>query len=227
MTPDLSHAHRKIYNQLFAHPMPQNLEWRDVLTLLSAFPGLTTTEDHDGNVKLTRNNQSLTLHRPKGKDFGDKSELSHLKHFLSQPETTPQPTAPGTHLLVVIDHHEARIFTAEMRGSTPEQIKPYDPFGFARAQRDSADDGTGKRTPEQKSFYESIAKTLQGAQQIILFGPATGSASAMTHLQKELQQNHPDIAKKIIATQTINEKHLTNDQLLAKARELFTSLANY
>ena len=39
-------------------------------------------------------------------------------------------TAP--HLLVVIDHQEARVYRTEVHGAVPQQIVPYDPHGYGK-----------------------------------------------------------------------------------------------
>jgi hypothetical protein len=129
----------------------------------------------------------------------------------------------GTHLLVVIDHREARIYSTELHGSVPQRIAPYDPFGFGRDLHYNQDDSNGQRKPERKSFYEAVAKTLHGAQQILMFGAGTGASSAMEQLLAELKLHHPDIAKRVVGSIAVDEHHLTEDQLLAKAREMFVA----
>ena len=222
MDATLSGSHKKTYQHLFSHPMPQNLDWRDVVSLLNALPDTDVVEEHTGHLKVTRGGQSLTLHRPKEKDLSDKHELTQLKHFLDATQT-PVAAAPaaGTHLLVVIDHREARIFSAEMRDAVPHQIQPYDPFGYGRDLRNNENTGDGQRKPEQKSYYEAVAKTLKGAEKILLFGTGTGESSAMNHLLADLKKHHHEIAAKVVGSVTVDEHHLTDDQLLAKAREFF------
>ena len=142
-----------------------------------------------------------------------------------EPQVTRSPPPPpdsGSHLLVVIDHRQARIYSTELHGSVPHRIAPYDPFGFARDLHYEGGDSTGKRQPERKSFYEAIAKTLKGAKQVLLFGNGTGASSAMEHLVQELNHHYPDVARRVIASITVDEHHLTDNQLLAKAREWFT-----
>ncbi len=196
MESQLSGTHQKTYQHLFQHPMPHNLQWREVWSMLGAMTDTTAVEDDKGNLKVTRNGQTLQLHRPRGKDLADKQELMQLRHFLERSETPAPPPAPvGTHLLVVIDHREARIYRTEMRGSVPQRITPYDPFGFGRDLHYNQDDGDGQRKPEQKSFYEAVAKTLQGAQQILMFGTGTGASSAMEHLLAELKAPSPGNSK--------------------------------
>ncbi len=190
--------------------------------MLNSMTDAVAAEDDKGNLKVTRNGQMLILHRPRGKDLADKKELLQVRHFLERSGVpVPTPAAAGTHLLVVIDHREARIYSAELHGTVPQKITPYDPFGFDRDLHYNQDDSNGQRKPELKSFYEAVAKTLRGAQQILLFGTGTGSSSAMEHLLAELKQNHKDIAAKVVGSISVDEHHLTEDQLLAKARDLF------
>jgi hypothetical protein len=218
----ISAGHQKVYDRIFQHPMPHNLQWREVWSMLRALPEVNAVEEKDGNFKLTSNGQTLVLHRPQGKDLADNDELARLRSFLQRSAPAAEPAvAAGMHLLVVIDHREARIYRAEVRGSAPQRITPYDPFGFGRALHYNEDDANGKRKPELKSFYEAVAKTLQGAQQILLFGTGTGASSAMEQLLLDLKKNHHDLSKRVVGSIAVDEHHLTDDQLLAKARQLF------
>ena len=222
MESQLTGSHEKVYQRLFQHPMPHNLQWREVRAMLEAIGDINTSEDDKGNLKLARGGQTLVLHRPRGKDLADKQELMQVRHFLERSIAAPAPPpAAGTHLLVVVDHREARIYSAELRGTVPQRITPYDPFGFGRDLRYNQDDSNGQRKPEQRSFYEAIAKTLSAAQQILLFGEGTGASSAMEQVILNLKQHHPDIAKKVIGQKVVDMHHLTEAQLLAEARELF------
>ena len=222
MQSQLSGTHQKIYQRVFQHPMPHNLQWREVWSMLAAIPHADAVTDNKGNVKVTRNGQTLALHRPRGKDLADKQELMQVRHFLERSGTPAPPSATvGTHLLVVIDHREARVYSSELHGSVPQRITPYDPFGFGRVLHYNQDDSNGQRKPERKSFYEAVAKTLHGAKQILMFGTGTGASSAMEQLLIELKQHHADLAEHVVGSIVVNEHHLTEDQLLAKARELF------
>lgn len=224
MESQLSGPHQKIYQRIFQHPMPHNLQWREVRSMIDALTDASAVEDASGTLKVTRNGQTLMLHRPRGKDLADKKELMQVRHFLERSGTpATQPTTAGTHLLVVIDHREARIFSTELHGSVPQRITPYDPFGFGRDLHYNQDDSNGQRKPERKSFYEAVAKTLHGAKQILMFGTGTGASSAMEHLLLDLKQHHHDLAARVVGSIAVDEHHLTDDQLLAKAREFFVS----
>ena len=59
--------------------------------------------------------------------------------------------------------------------------------------------------------------------EILIFGSGTGESSAMEHLLADLKRNHSDVAKHVLATIVVDAHHQTEDQLLAKARELFAA----
>ena len=186
--------------------------------------GATAIEEKDGKLKVTRNGHTIVLHRPRGKELADENELMQIRHFLQQSSLPTQlPAVAATHLLVVIDHHEARVYSTEVHGTVPARITPYDPYGFGRSLRYTQDDSNGQRKPELNSFYEAVAKTLQGAQQILVFGTGTGASRAMNQLLMDLAKHHHDVAGRIIGSEVINEHHLTENQLLAMARDRFNA----
>jgi hypothetical protein len=223
MKSELTGSQRSTYEAVFQHPVPRNLNWRDVCSMLGALPGVVQQE-HNGTLKVTRNGHTMVLHGPGHKNVANVQELMNLRRFLEQSNTADQQSAgAGTHLLVVIDHREARIFRAELHGSVPQRITPYDPGGFDRHLHYVQDDSNGQRKPERKSFYEAVAKMLQGAGKVLIFGSGTGASSAMEQLLIELKHYHPDVAGHIVGSIVVNEQHLSDDQLLAKAREFYAA----
>jgi hypothetical protein len=219
----LNGRHQHTYEAIFRHPAARNLEWHDVRSLLDALADVT--EGQNGSLQVTRNGQTVILHAPKHKDVASVEELLAIRRFLEQSEEAAiSPTvAPGVHLLVVIDHHEAKIYRTELHGAIPQQLMPYDPNGFGRHLRSENPETDGKRKPERKSYYEAVAATLRGADEILIFGSGTGQSSAMEHLVADLKQNHGDVAKHVVGSIVIDANHVTDDQLLARAREFFAS----
>jgi hypothetical protein len=164
---------------------------------------MNMTKPRDGGKKTTANREV--------------SKMESQSSGLQQPQHEPQ----GAHLLVVIDHREARIYQTELKGSVPERITPFDPHGFGRYLHSVTDDSNGQRKPERKSFYEAVAKSLKGAAQILLFGTGTGASSAMEQLLAELKHHHADVAGHIVGTVAADAHHLTEGQMLARAREFY------
>jgi len=221
MKPQLTKSHQSTYDAIFRHPIAHNLQWRDVRSMLGELGAVVDQEN--GHFKTTCGGESLILHPASDKILPDIDVVMSIRHFLKR-VGMDHPEAPqtGIHLLVVIDHREARIYRTEMHGEVPQSIMPYDPHGFDRALHYNQDDSNGQRKPERKSFYEAVAKTLQGAEKILIFGAGTGASSAMEQLLLDLQHHHHELAERIVGSLTVDENHLTEDQLLAKAREAFS-----
>jgi hypothetical protein len=217
-------SHQRTYDAFFQHPVAHNLEWRAVKAMLESLCD-HVEEENNGHIKFTRNGQTLIVHVPKHKDFSDVQELMHVRHFLENSASPVAADVPaGKHVLVVIDHREARIFETEMHGSVPHSVKPFDPMtseGPERYLHSVDDNSNGQRKPELKTFYEAVARKLQKAGKILLFGCSTGASSAMDHLIAELKKKHPVIAERVIGTIVVDEQHMTDDQLLAEARKFY------
>jgi hypothetical protein len=215
-------SHRSTYDAVFQHPVARNLEWMDLRSMLGSIAEVA--ELGSGALKFTRNGKTLVLHPPRRKDFSDVQALMDVRHFLEGSDAAPtEGVAAGVHLLVVIDHREARVYRAELHGSVPQRVVPYDPHGFGRHLHNVEDDGNGQRKPERKSFYESVAKTLRGAEQVLVFGSGTGASSAMEQLLAALKHDHPDLAKRVVGSLVVDAQHLSEDQLLAKARNFYAN----
>ncbi len=217
----LNGRHQHTYDAIFRHPAAHNLGWHDVRSLLAALADVT--DGHNGSFKVARNGQLVILHSPKHKDVASVEDLLAIRHFLEQSgENAIAPTvAPGVQVVVFIDHQEAKIYRTESHDAVPQRLVPYDPHGFGRHLRSENPETDGRREPERKSYYEAVAATLRGSDQILIFGSGTGESSAMEHLVAELKHDHPDVAEHIVGSIPVDEHHLTEGQLLARAREFF------
>ena len=222
--PKLTGSHRRTYKTIFQHPISHNLEWRAVYGLLEKLGELV--EEPNGAMKATRNGQTLVLVPPASKDVASEEEVMTLRHFIEQSEPTltapPQAEEKETHFLLVIDHQQARIFRSKMHGAIPQQILPHEPDEFFRHAQDSKDFSRGQEKPDPNSFFEPVAKALQNAGQILIFGSGMGMSSEMDQFIAWLKIHHATLANRIIGSIAIDGHHLTDDQLLAKAREFYS-----
>jgi hypothetical protein len=227
METKLTGTHQRTYESLFQHPVSRNLEWRELRAMFDALADVT--DEPNGNMKVKRNGHTLILHPPTRKDFSDVQELMKIRHFLENSGDAPRAAAAGgsngAHMLVVIDHREARIYKTELHGTVPRKITPYDPEGTDRHLHYVQDDSNGQRKPERKSFYEAVARTLKDAERVLVFGSGTGASSAMVQLKSDLQEHHRDTAARVVGWVIVDEQHLTENQLLAKAREFYAKSA--
>lgn len=221
-TPPLNGAHLRTYNTIFQHPISHNLKWHDVHALFRELGQIE--EESNGNMKVTRNGQTLVLHSSRSKDVSEMDEIMSLRHFIERSETIlPETNERETHWLVVIDHHEARIFRSEMHGAVPQLILPHKPEDYFRHAQNSKDSSRGQEKPNPNTFFEPVAKALMDSSHILIFGTGTGMSSEMDQFIAWLKIHHAELSKRIIGSLVVDEHHLTEDQLLAKAREFYTN----
>jgi hypothetical protein len=219
-TTPLTHSHQRTFDRIFQHPISHNLEWRDVHALLEEMGDVA--KEHNGNLKVTRNGQTLVLHPGSRKDVAEMDEVIKLRHFLERSETTaPDPAEKETHWLLVIDHHEARIFHAELAGAVPQRILPYEPGSYFRHTPDSRETSRGREKPDPNTFFAPVAKILQAAGPILIFGTGKGAGSEMEQFVAWLKQHHPETANRIVGSVVVDEHHLTEGELLAHARKFY------
>lgn len=220
----LTGTHLRTYNTIFQHPISHNLEWRLVYSLLEKVGQVT--EEPNGNLKATCNGQTLVLQRSYTKDVAGDKEVMDLRHFLERSGAKPPEINPGkARWLVVIDHHEARIYRSTESNAVPQQIRPHVPEDFFRHAHNSKDFSRGQEKPDPNSFFEPVAGVLNGAGGILIFGTGTGTSSEMDQFIEWLRANRPELAKRIIGSLVVDENHLTEEQLLAKAREFYANAA--
>ncbi len=218
----LTGSHLRAYQAIFQHPVAHNLRWNDVHALFRQLGQIE--EEPNGNLKVTRHGQTLVLHPPRTKDVADTDELMALRHFLERSETTPPETKPAeAQWLVVIDHREARIYRSAEPGSVAQQIRSHSADESARHAPNSQDFSRGQEKPDPSGFFEPVAGVLNGAGKILIFGSGTGASCEMDQLVAWLKRHRPALAERIVGTMVVDEHHLTEAQLLAKAREFYAN----
>lgn len=139
---------------------------------------------------------------------------------LPHPVTQPASTAPD--LMVVVDHHAAKIYRIDITSQShaEHEIKPYDPHHFLHhlTHKDRSREA-GQRTPEEYSFYEQIARALAPARKIVVIGHGTGKSNAAHHLIEHIRSHHPAIYQRIVHEVVADLSSITPPQLLDIARQ--------
>jgi hypothetical protein len=80
MAADLTHHHRDTLEKIFTHPSSGNIEWRQVRSLLEVVG--TTTEEHNGKLKVALGRETEVLQPPRGKDI-DQQMIVDLRRMLT------------------------------------------------------------------------------------------------------------------------------------------------
>ena len=218
----LTDQHRQTYHRIFQHPTLYNIEWREVTAMLRDLCQLE--EKPNGNLRFTRHGQTLVLRSPLTKEIGDISELNALRDFLLRTEAVPSDTGePSAHWVLVIDHQQARIFNSDQHGTHGLQVLPPQLPDHFRHTADSVDFSHSREPHGQNAFFATVAQTLKGAEHVLVLGTATGAASCMQQFLTWVKSHHPDLAGRIIGTVSVNEHHMSDDQLLALARRFLTA----
>jgi hypothetical protein len=95
MDSHLSGAEERTYQRVFEHPTPHDIPLQEVWSMLGAIADVRAVEEN-GNLKATRNGQTLVLHRGRGKLMADKKELMHVRHFLERSTTAGVKMSGGS-----------------------------------------------------------------------------------------------------------------------------------
>lgn len=115
------------------------------------------------------------------------------------------------HAVLWIDKEEAKIFRSE--GETfavPTIERPH--HHVNRHPQQTAERG---HSTEEQHYYHEVAKRLEGAEEILVVGPATAKLEFIKHVHKH---DHA-LTPKIVGVETVD--HPTDGQLVAYARRYF------
>jgi hypothetical protein len=213
----------KTLETLFAHPVPANLHWSDVLTLIQRFGSV---EHHrHGNLHVDIAGHRLTLKHTNEKQL-DREQATHLRTFLEglgitpgHPElSTPESKAfDQPALVIVLDHHEARLWQQAAASAPVKQgpgLHPHDPHHFLHhlTHRKEAD-YKGQRAPEDYEFYKVLVKALENTPKAIVIGDATGKSSAMQFFRDYLTRHHKALLQRVSAFVDADLSALTEPQI--------------
>jgi hypothetical protein len=227
--PAVTGSHHRTLEAIFRHPSAHNLEWSDVVALI----GKIGEVDEKANSEFAFHvgGELHLMRKPHTKDLTG-SDVVELRKFLTKAgwsdEDAPQvavdvaPASPG--LLVVVDHHEARIYQIDLTSDdvSMHEIKPYDPHHFLHHlahKRQSREQGP--RAPEDEHFYKRIAEALAaGEGNIVVVGHGTGKSNAAHHLTEYMRSHDHATYLRIGREVVANFSSMTTPQLLDLARDV-------
>ena len=112
------------------------------------------------------------------------------------------------HAVVWIDHKQARIFHFNVEEADRTVIRP----DHAVATSSQARSARGHSVPEDRAFFEDVAKAIADAGAILIVGPA----DEKDEFAKFLAENHPAIRTHVEGVESAD--HPTDGELLDHAR---------
>ena len=234
---------RRTLQALFQHPIAHNLEWADVVALFGTL-GTVDQKSHN-EILFGIGGEHHRVHKPHSKDI-TVDELLEFRRMLTRagwsPETSAEadagekasraepaviPAPPD--LLIVIDHHEARLYHLDLQSTETRAhvIRPYDPhrFRYHLTHKDLSRE-RGQRAPEDPSFYAGLAEAVGSARAIVVIGHGAGHCNAADRLVEFLRLHHPDTFHKVTRVVVADLSSLTPPQLLVLGRRALSSSSN-
>jgi hypothetical protein len=228
----LSKACLATIDAIYRHPLSHNLEWSAVIAL---FTKLGTVQQKSSNeMAFEIGGAHHVVRKSHTKDLTTE-EVMAFRHMLTRAGWSPAPAAavtagPGASgepaataedLLVVVDHHEARLYHLDVRSSDPvdDVILPYDPHHFLHhlAHKDRSRE-RGQRATEDPGFYSRIAEAVVSSGRIVVVGHGEGHSNAAHHLIDYLKLHHPETRRKVTCEVVADLSSLTPAQLLVLGR---------
>lgn len=210
---------RRTLDALFRHPLAHNLEWRDVVALVERIGEVE--EKPNREVSLQVGGARHRMSKPHSKDLAT-TEVMELRHFLAKAgwssDNAAAPTAAeaSLDLVIVVDHHEAKIYRNGPTADEPTgpTIRPYDPHHFLHhlTHKDQSQE-RGQRAPEDIGFYAEIAQAVAAADRIVVIGHGAGKSNAAHHLTDYLRTHHPEIHQRIVSELVADLSSITTPQL--------------
>ena len=222
-------AHLRTLEALFRHPTAHNLEWQDVLTLFERIGSVHRRPGDKFSLEVA--GEHYLIHKPHTKDLTS-SEVVDVRNLLRNTGWTPQSSRiaegrsqlEGEVLMVVIDHHGAKIYRIAPAVSAAEEIRitPYDPHHFLHhlAHKDQSR-AEGQRAPEDITFYARVAEALAPAAQVVVVGHGQGKSNAAHHLSEYLRTHHPETFQRVVRELEADLSAITLPQLAALAGQAF------
>jgi hypothetical protein len=217
---ELAHDDQRTYDRVFQHPITANLDRRDVRSMFEALG--TVIPEHNGDLKVQRNGHTLVLHPAHSNHPAGHEEVMTIRHFLEASKSSEMPAGkPRTHLLVIVEHRQVLIYRTDFAHSLPEQIAPYDPEHNGQHVHSIQDHKGNLHRPAAPTFYTAIAKSLRDADEILIFATRACGKTLMDNLLAELELNHAEVARRVLCAILVDDRHITEEDLLAKARKYY------
>ncbi|MYM39687.1 translational machinery protein [Duganella qianjiadongensis] len=116
------------------------------------------------------------------------------------------------HVVAWIDHTEAHVIHFNAEAADSEVIKTHSKHPHLHGKSGST--GVG-RAPENKQYFDDVAKALSGSTEILIVGPGHEKLELMKYMLRQ----HPAVAECVMSVESAD--HPSDGQLLKYARKYF------
>ena len=124
--------------------------------------------------------------------------------------------------VVAVTQNDTRIWLAGLDpDSLPIHLRPPSDLGQHHHVRQAQHHRGHDTDHSDPAYYESIARTLVGVDEILMVGHGHGKANHMLRFTQYLERKHPEVARSVVGAVDSDLDALTEAQLLAEARSWF------
>lgn len=116
------------------------------------------------------------------------------------------------HVIVWIDHHQAKVFRFNRSDVERDVIRPRDPAVHLHHKANAIGSG---HAPVDKDFLKRVVESVSGAEAIMIVGPA----SAKTELATHIAAHAPSLSARVSTVEAAD--HPSDGELVALARKFF------
>lgn len=231
----MQRQHQDTLHALFAHPIQRGLHQSRVIELCRALGAeVSQLDQHRLKLRWPHGDETwLHCGSGTGNNALNAEALMRLRHVLEQQGISPDHPEPiqdvqrGDHshrLVVRMDHHQSDVF--HLVGSDVEHAVLHPHGLWATGQRLSHRhdrDIAGQRAPLDHDYLKRIEQAIAQAEVVLLVGHGKGQSNMAEVLQNHLRQHQPHLLERVRAI-TVNDTSLSDDALLALARQQFGNL---
>ena len=227
---------RTTLDALFAHPLRHNIRWDELAALWHSLGGaIEQLDDHRLSLRLPDGHQTW-MHSANQHGHRDLTaeDVLRLRVLLEQAGITPDhpvaaaPAERGDQarrLVIRLDHHGADAYWLEGDRVEHASLRPHGHWAGEqtishRHERDLA----GQRAPLDHAFLQQLTLTLETADRALLLGHGHGGANLIHTLLDHVRRHRPDLLGRVAASEGVDDRALSEAELLAHAREHFGNL---
>ncbi len=141
-----------------------------------------------------------------------------MTQSIQDPTLVPAPNAAqephaSKHVAVWIDHREAHVF--HLHPDSLERATVMAPPHHVHHRQPKGAEGLKGHSAEAMQFFQDVARSLAGGEEVLIVGPSTAKLEFLRHLHT----HHPLLELKVVGLETVD--HPTDRQLVAYAKTYF------
>lgn len=225
--------HLRTLQALYAHPLQHGVRVAKVEALFRSL-GATVTELGDRRLRLQMPaGQETWIHTSCGlrQPDLDAEAMMRIRHLLQEAGVTPDhPEADGPsprgdqsrRLILHLDHRHTDVFRLEGEEVEHAVLKPHGIWGTDQNLSHRHDrDQAGQRAPVDHDYLARLAAAIADADVVLLLGHGHGANDMRQLLLHDLETHHRELVDRIVGIETLDDGGLSDDELLAMAREYF------